>query len=65
MHFYIELSVMNVSRQMKAWKNLEDRHYIITLSLLLRRIFNQPKLTKATLKNLRKRTLHQQQSPKL
>lgn len=60
MHFYIELSVMNVSRQMKAWKNLEDRHYIITLSLLLRRIFNRPKLTKA-----RKRTLHQQQSPKL
>lgn len=52
MHFYIELSVMNVSRQMKAWKNLEDRHYIIiiTLSLLLRRIFNRPKLTKATLK---------------
>lgn len=50
MHFYIELSVMNVSRQMKAWKNLEDRHYIITLPLLLRRIFNRPKLTKATLK---------------
>lgn len=52
MHFYIELSVMNVSRQMKAWKNLEDRHYIITLSFLLRRIFNRPKLTYLSLQKL-------------
>lgn len=40
MYFCIELSVMNILRYMKVWKNLEDRYYIIILFFLLWRIFN-------------------------